>query len=102
MREAAKLSTEEFDAVYSGFTFEADFGSGIIELGKEGSTRNITKDNVEDYIRLYLEAFGQYGYQSYVVVKKAFDQIAKPGFRVHFSVKGAKLVACASSKYNRK
>ena len=54
------MSTDEFEALYGEYTFESIFeGQGELELCPEGKKKKLTKENADDYIKLWLEKYTQ-------------------------------------------
>ena len=52
------MSTDEFEALYGEYTFESSFeGQGEIELCPNGKTKKLTKENADEYIKLWLEKY---------------------------------------------
>ena len=57
---AKALSQDDFDAVYGGMTYEADFsGKEMTELCPGGAERMVTKDMVDEYVQLYLKKYSE-------------------------------------------
>ena len=42
---------------YDGYMFEADFGDGPVPLCDDGSKKPLERNNIEEYIRLYLQKY---------------------------------------------
>ena len=53
------MSDEEFDVMFAGYFFDGDIGYGSVdvELCKGGSKKSLKRDNVHDYVKLYLKAY---------------------------------------------
>ena len=48
---------ETFAMYYDGYMFEADFGDGPVPLCDDGSKKPLERNNIEEYIRLYLQKY---------------------------------------------
>ena len=52
------METEIFDSVYGDYVFEGNFdGKGDLELFPGGKDKKLTKENVNEYLKLWLEKY---------------------------------------------
>ena len=48
---------ETFALYYDGYMFEADFGKGPVPLCEGGLEKPLQRDNIDEYVKLYLEKY---------------------------------------------
>ena len=57
-KAAEEMEAEVFDSVYGDYVFEGNFdGQGDIELFPGGKEKKLTKENVNEYLKLWLEKY---------------------------------------------
>ena len=58
--DAKQMSDEDFEAIFSGYFFEADIGdSEPVLLCESGDEKPLTRQNVDEYVRLFLVKYTQ-------------------------------------------
>lgn len=82
--------------------FEADFGQGSVSLCEGGLEKPLTRSNIDEYIKLYLEKYTQQEDIQYRCVMQGIEDVCGKRLMMHMLPHLASRRACASNKIDMK
>ena len=82
--------------------FEADFGQGSVPLCEGGLEKPLTRSNIDEYIKLYLEKYTQQEDLQYRCVMQGIEDVCGKRLMMHMLPHLASRRACASNKIDMK
>ena len=82
---------------YDGYMFEADFGKGTVPLCEGGLDKPLQRDNIDDYVKLYLQKYTEQEDLQYRCVMQGIEDVCGKRFLMHMLPHLASRRACASS-----
>ena len=98
------LSKSDFNVMFDDYKFEADFGTGVeyVELCEGGAAKQITIENVDEYINLYLKKYTAQEDLQFKCVYQGIQDVCGKRLLIHMLPHLASRRACASSKIDIK
>ena len=80
------MSDDEFNAVFSGYFFEADIGDDdLVELCDGGAERPLTRQDVDEYVKLFLIKYTQQDALQFKLVYSGIEDVVCKRTLLHIS-----------------
>ena len=97
--DAKMMSDEDFDSIFAGYFFEADIGDDdLVELCEGGAERPLKRQDVDEYIRLFLKKYTQQDAMQFKLVYQGIEDVVCKRTLLHLSPQVAQRRACSKAE----
>ena len=100
---AKDMNDNECSAILEAYTFEADFGSGhAVELCEGGSHRDLTREDVDEYVHLFLLKYTEDDSVQFNLLFKGFEDVCARRLLLHMNAEITSKRTCSTAQINVK